>query len=566
MPSKKRKSTNPFDSDSPDGTSSGVFHDRRQTSEVPAERNNAGRRSQNEQLDFNFHHGDEKQNLQFDNKHHNPYPAVSPLEQALKQNADSKHDFSNDSVELDSSIESLEDDFAITEESPLISTNDIPDFIQAERSQHRRTNDLGRSSHNLTVDTRQSKNGTKKTSKKENSVSKLAESSRRHKDPLSASPVLMELSSTQQDQDLSKDYKMIRLEDLGTASSWLVLLLPYFAFALCLLLESDSSFQVSEWGPVSGSYFCFDDERSSGTTVPILPTPPGPCIYQFDALTSWRGSLFEIEQEISNYVKKNKNATGETDISRGIAFESGVITTVPPSATVFYADATFAGLTTEDVAFIDRGSVSVTGLLFQRQNDLDMSKRNEEQWDLMATSRPETLSMACHLEGETAKSVPSWICNSPRIMEVLFSIPGSPILSAGDLRINILFSNQASPERHDKGHRRSYVYTNEEVYSLLYSVENDNTAPEDMLSRIVQTSQYTIIHTNPTAKMIDIGGRLVALSVTLVFTWFWLGRLGFWDCCALSYCQFCKARDELFKVRRGEGDTHTRFLCSVLPI
>jgi hypothetical protein len=143
------------------------------------------------------------------------------------------------------------------------------------------------------------------------------------------------LNSTQQDQEFTKDYKMIRLEEFGTAASWLILLLPYFAFAICLLLESDTGgFKVTKWGPAGGAAFCFGKGQKD-TAVPILPTPPDPCIYPFHKLATWQGSsLLQIEQEMSTYAGTRNNTQEGSSMSRGTAFESVSTIRIAISASV----------------------------------------------------------------------------------------------------------------------------------------------------------------------------------------------------------------------------------------
>ena len=195
--------------------------------------------------------------------------------------------------------------------------------------------------------------------------------------------------------------------------------------------------------------------------------------------------------------------------------------------------------------------VSVSALLFQRQDDPIASGNDEERWGLVATSRPERLSMACHMEG-TETSAPSWMCNTPRIMEILFSMPGSAIMSGRDIRVNILFAQTKAPEKYDPDSRRSYVYTTDRLYEIIDSVQSFDIDPEDILADIVQTSKITFTHTNPVATMVDIGGRTIAIVATLGFTIFWLSKMGFKGC-RFACCDVCRRPDELFEIRRGKS-------------
>ena len=105
---------------------------------------------------------------------------------------------------------------------------------------------------------------------------------------------LKELASGE--NEFTVDYKYILLEDLGTASSWLILLLPYVAFFLALLLESSKSLKVATMDPLAAKASCVmlmkggDDEWISGgnnrqqqhsSSLLILPAPAAPCHTSF---------------------------------------------------------------------------------------------------------------------------------------------------------------------------------------------------------------------------------------------------------------------------------------------
>ena len=76
--------------------------------------------------------------------------------------------------------------------------------------------------------------------------------------------------------------KVILLEDLGTASSWLVLLLPYFTFLLALALDSTSILQDVTLAPRSGRDPCLHGNGANVSSIfPLSPIPQEPCSYAY---------------------------------------------------------------------------------------------------------------------------------------------------------------------------------------------------------------------------------------------------------------------------------------------
>lgn len=72
--------------------------------------------------------------------------------------------------------------------------------------------------------------------------------------------ILKELASgDDHEQDIHMEYKLILLEDLGTASSWVILVLPYATFFLSIVIENSTSLSLSNVGPISTALrmFCF---------------------------------------------------------------------------------------------------------------------------------------------------------------------------------------------------------------------------------------------------------------------------------------------------------------------
>jgi hypothetical protein len=90
--------------------------------------------------------------------------------------------------------------------------------------------------------------------------------------------------------------KLIELEELGTASSWLLLVLPYFALGVALILDSVPSLSsttinlylahiaTSGIGKKISAWCGGNTNGRRNTTIhrfPIVPTPLSSCVYMF---------------------------------------------------------------------------------------------------------------------------------------------------------------------------------------------------------------------------------------------------------------------------------------------
>ena len=252
----------------------------------------------------------------------------------------------------------------------------------------------------------------------------------------------------------------------------------------------------------------------------------------------------------TNMISSSSGTTQTTNHAWGTAFESGVITSVPPAATFLSADASFVGLSLRSMKAIQTGSVLVSGSLFQRT--AISSKSETDTWSVVSTSRTEPLSIACYFE--SIKTSRQWVCYSPAIMDILFSMPGSAILSGGELRINILFS-YAQTEKIESDlidfSTSSHLHADDGLRKMLQNVESPSGEDEEenIVLDIVGKSEFTIRYTNPTALTIDVWGRLLALTITVSFTVFWLWSLGFHGWFSCVCCG--KRDDDSYEIRQG---------------
>lgn len=339
--------------------------------------------------------------------------------------------------------------------------------------------------------------------------------------------VLTELASGE--NEFSMDYKYILLEDLGTASSWLILLLPYVAFLLALLLESSESLKTTTLGPLIGNQTC-PINSLTGKANPIHQAPTVPC-----------HSPFKGKPEEYMYYRtiQNKN---KTSACTGVMFDSGVLPSIPVLSTYLYGDVVFRNLTSKTVAMVSQGLVETSIVVFQRQ-PMEHSKADGSGWSLVhATSTPHTLTMACQ---RTSGDSALWDCKSPRIMNVAFSMPDSAAYAAGNLRFNICFSlkmpglDSTTGELYAKNDstyslriefETSRVYTKSKNDSVALS-STDFADPLLRLEKLVSSSEYTLEHMSKTGMQVDTGVRLSTFLISFWFVFYWCYSMGVHKLC-----------------------------------
>jgi hypothetical protein len=307
------------------------------------------------------------------------------------------------------------------------------------------------------------------------------------------------------ENEFSMDYKYILLEELGTASSWLILLLPYFAFCVCLIMESSTVMKACTTRPILAALPCGD----SITWEPLTPAPTVPC-----------HCSFRREEKQNDHARESSST--ESLWYEGVAFESGIVNRIPVVATYLYGDAVFAGLSTESVALVAQGRLEATVEVLQQEWTI---WEEEQHWIIMSSSDKKTVSMACDkVSGDT------WDCKTPRIVDIVFSMPDTAVYAGGDIRVNIYYSIKSDPALDDEAVSSnktadiSHVYTNgKSAGSLISSV---NTKSSELIEEIVASSEYTLEHMSDFAMKLDTGVRLATFLVSVGFLFYWLYNMG----------------------------------------
>jgi hypothetical protein len=245
-------------------------------------------------------------------------------------------------------------------------------------------------------------------------------------------------------------------------------------------------------------------------------------------------------------------------MGNGTAFTSGPIENISPLSTFLHGDVHFQDLSTNVVSLVARGMVLVSAVILQRSSVVE--------WTPVFVAKPEPLSMACKPSAAHGELLPSssslWNCSRPRIVDVVFPMPGTLVLSDGELQVNVLYSpydpadlatkysaEDSAPYKDSKG-RESFVYYESSGANAILS-ETNVSQPDSLVSHLVRSSWYVFEHESRSYATVRISARLLTLIFTFCFTVFWcwsLGCKGFFagaDCCSLEIsCSPCNGRDE----------------------
>jgi len=288
--------------------------------------------------------------------------------------------------------------------------------------------------------------------------------------------------------------KLILLEELGTAWSWFVLLLPYAFMILAVILDGDSQLKNTTVGPLHGNNTCANVVNGSMPSAfdmsvkGYFPVPfrfesvasSGACSYPFELREGVgllaHGLSSQFNSTVLSSTTSSSLPSGKSSIvdgryrhlmSHGSAFTSGVISDVPATSQSLQGIAKFNDLSNEAVAMVARGSVLVSAIVFQRQRPPGeiapaqpvLGQINErsnasissdvQRWSPVLILNPKQLDMFCTLrrkrhDTSTTSIDPSepirWDCTSRHIVDAFFALPNTAVLIGGDLRVDVLLS------------------------------------------------------------------------------------------------------------------------------
>lgn len=301
--------------------------------------------------------------------------------------------------------------------------------------------------------------------------------------------------------------KLIHLEELGTASSWFVLLLPYAFMILAVILDGDAQLKNEVVGPLRANGTCADLVGGSvaepyGVSVkgyfPVPFTFTGKrhnsqmnrtasnetCTYPFE-LREGVGLLShgvdDVNSSSPTFLSDRSSivdARYRYLMSHGHAFTSGVITHVPATSQSLRGSAKFNNLSSRAVALVSRGSVLVSTIVFQRRTQLrpesaqrltvsgdatetivqhhQTTQHATNTWSPVLILSPKRLDMICKWNSGSKTgnddNTDTWNCTSSQLIDAFFSLPNTAVLTGGELRVDTLLSHQAQHKSFSDDH------------------------------------------------------------------------------------------------------------------
>jgi hypothetical protein len=330
--------------------------------------------------------------------------------------------------------------------------------------------------------------------------------------------------------------RLIILEELGTASSWVILLLPYISFVLAILLDSKASLWETTSKGMSTNNSCVVENVPNRSLFPLAPIV-GPCTYRLDSKENLSMSPFYLKD--------------------GVVFSSGPMDDVSVFTTFLYGDVTYSSLTSASVSFIAEGLVEYSTVVLQQR--LGKDPLLDTEWLPVSVSKPQPLSMVCDRDMDSAPKEYSllWNCKSPRIVDVLFSLPDTSILTGGPMRVDTVISRASQLTISQKKKAQPSLSTVNRnnttkplIGSIIYSnnvsdkdvlVNADWTSPDELLLEIAHSASYKFTHSSELRTKVLIVIRIASLllSITFICFWFWcMGINGFFFIgdCSLCSC------------------------------
>jgi hypothetical protein len=209
-------------------------------------------------------------------------------------------------------------------------------------------------------------------------------------------------------------------------------------------------------------------------------------------------------------------------MAKGWAFDSGPIYDVPPSSTFIRGDATFDYLSTKAVALVAQGMMIVSTVVLQRRRNPLLLQ--EENWIPVFTSRPDRLSLACRPTRPSLNATKSlfWNCSTPRIVDMLESMPATTVLTREALRINVLYSYHESPATvwEEMDIDFNFVFADIAGAQELFNAMNVSD-PAELVRETAVSSTYTIEHQSFLASSVEVAMRSVSAVTTCIFILFW---------------------------------------------
>ncbi len=351
--------------------------------------------------------------------------------------------------------------------------------------------------------------------------------------------------------------RLIILEELGTASTWIVLLLPYVAFIFAFLLDSRASLWESGSGPLKTGNLC-DTSSPEPLAFPATLRHNKPCFYRYE-LVEGQGLLSNSQRKVDDVSVEYKHT-----MTKGVAFTSGPIE-VPVLSPFLYGDLTYSSLSSSSVSLVADGMVQFSTIVWQQKLD-----STDGKWFPVSISIPRELSMLCEKEGDSSSSQADirWQCKSPQNVDVLFELPENSVLTGGPVRVDTIISYalEALNMKKGIGMGRSKIISNRiEDTDILKA--SDRSRPEDILLELATSVSYQFTCSSHFRTLVLVVVRIGCLILSIIFTcfWFWsMGVNGFFmigECFPCFYQQTPWSEEEATLNKKKQGNICTEYAC-----
>lgn len=351
---------------------------------------------------------------------------------------------------------------------------------------------------------------------------------KRQRAPALDGRILERIDSQSKDMNQAMDHRhsgtpwtrLIILEELGTASSWVVLVLPYVAFVVALILDSGSQLWNHTSDALSTNERC--PSSSFETDVPLYPLPDNPCWYEYHLEEKNNGLLSFVERFVDT-----TESDFEHTMRRGVAITSGPLTNVPALTTYLFADITFDNLSTQSVSLVSEGRVYFSSMLMQKE----INESPDGAWFPVFISEPTNLAMVC----DSKKDDSTWSCSSPRNLDILFTLPGASILTGGTVRIDTIISFEenltvASNLTSVMSNITSFATSTKVFLNDKVDVDElshvDTSHPNRLLLEIAKSSSYYVSYRKAIQTKVLIAVRIGTILFSCFFIIFWLWSMG----------------------------------------
>ena len=330
--------------------------------------------------------------------------------------------------------------------------------------------------------------------------------------------------------------RLIILEELGTSSSWIILLIPYIAFLLALALDSDTLLWNVISGPIEAKILC---DRTNNIQSEYS---------------------LEDKKALENAYQFSTNEASNMDFEADVVMSTGPITDVPVMSAFLYGDLLMGNLSNTSVSLISDEMVFYVNVLLQQP--IESSPTDDKNWSPVSISRPEKLDIVCNNKLEKFNET-YWECSSPRNVDFLFSMPDTSILTGGAIRVDTMLSFVPPQNQSDPVNVKSLQNLMTHEFGFLHGeVVDMNTTitnPDATLSEIAHSTSYMIKHSSSLKPKVVILVRILTLIINCGFIvfWFWsMGINGFFsysDACCTCFRNWGGDEGESL-VKKAEGE------------